>query len=85
MAEQRNIWIDQAFSASEYRVRERVGVESETLGVFSTRPQAEDFMDRILNPEKYADEGKDEPVQEATPEPQKKRPTWTRGITPADL
>ena len=85
MAEQRNIWIDQAFSASEYRVRERVGVESETLGVFATRPQAEDFMDRILNPEKYADEGKDEPVQETAPEPKKKKPTWTRGITPADL
>jgi hypothetical protein len=42
-------------------------------------------MDRLLHPEKYADEGKDEPVQEAAPEPQKKRPTWTRGITPADL
>ena len=64
MAEERDIWIDQAYSASEYRVRERVGVESETLGVFSTRPQAEDFMDRTLHPEKYADEGNDEPVED---------------------
>ena len=84
MAEERDIWIDQAYSASEYRVRERVGVESETLGVFSTRPQAEDFMDRTLHPEKYVDEGNDEPVEEPAPKPEKKKPTWTRGISPAD-
>lgn len=85
MAEERDIWIDQAYSASEYRVRENVGDTAKTLGVFATRPQAEDFMDRILHPEKYADEDKEEPTEEVAPKPEKKRPTWTRGISPADL
>ena len=61
-----------------------MGEDVETLGVFATRPQAEDFMDRTLHPEKYADEVVEEPVEEAAPAPEKKKPTWTRGISPGD-
>ncbi len=82
---ERDIWIDQAYAASEYRVRELLGEDVETLGVFATRPQAEDFMDRTLYPEKYAEEEvEEEPVEEAPPAPEKKKPTWTRGISPGD-
>ena len=84
MAEEREMWIDQAFSGHGYRVRERTADDVEMLGAFATLEQAELFMDRLLHPEKYVDvEPEPEPV-EAEVETEKKRPKWTRGISPGD-
>ena len=82
MSEERELWIDQPYAVSGWRVRELVEGESKTLEEFPTKEAAEAFIDRTLHPERYEiEEAEPEPVEAA---PEKKRPTWTRGISPGD-
>jgi hypothetical protein len=87
VSETRVIWIDREFHGHQYRVRERLGDDVVTLGEYATRPQAEDALDRILHPERYVEVEVPMAPPEATEQegPQKKKRTWTRGITPADV
>ena len=83
MSEERELWIDQPYSSSEWRVRELVDGEAVTLEAFPTKEAAEGWIDRTLHPEKYAEVEVEESVTE--PVEEKKKPTWTRGISPGDV
>lgn len=81
--ETRDLWIDQPYAESTWRVRELAGGEIRTLAVFPTREQAQRFIERTLDPgaEAEPDSGPlDAPESgAAAPGP---RPTWTRGVSP---
>lgn len=83
MSEERELWIDQPYSFSGYRVRELVDGECKTLVTLPTKEAAEEFIDRTLHPEKF-EEAPTEP-EAAVVGDEKKKPTWTRGISPGDL
>lgn len=81
--ETRDLWIDQPYAESTWRVRELDGGEVRTLAVFPTREQAQLHIQHLLNPEPASQPEPETPHPsgdaDETPRP---KATWTRGVSP---
>jgi hypothetical protein len=80
-APKRDLWIDQPYAESTWRVRELYEGTVKELGSFATREQAQIFLEETLNPP-APEPSTTAPADAAATVQQKARPTWTRGVAP---